>query len=76
MTQTNDNAAKTQNNVRAIWTGEEYVAYFDENGEIGSWFSSDGDWWNDVNGKAIVTREFNQCSITLVGGPRDGSILS
>jgi hypothetical protein len=42
-----------------------------------TWVSEDGDEWRDSRtGKFPSSPEFQNCSITLIGGPRDGETVA
>lgn len=55
---------------KALWGGGKYAVIEK------AWYSYDGNWWKYANGDAVCKPEFDECRITLNGGPRDGDVVA
>jgi len=56
--------------IDANWDGYEYVVAHKK------WRSTDGDQWVGADGRYPDTDDFRSHAIRLVGGPRDGTVVS
>lgn len=65
----------TQANKRtAKWMGDQYVVT--ATGTENEWFSTDGDNWVNQDGKPVADETFEDSTIVLCGGPRDGETVA
>ena len=63
--------------VCAWWQGDSYHAVVHTSpSACEHWYSSDGDWWNDADGKAVESPAFVAARIEFRGGPRDGESVA
>jgi hypothetical protein len=64
---------QTAEQITADWDSEKYIACFG----VMTWVSEDGDEWRDSRtGEFPSSPAFTNCSITLIGGPRDGETVA
>lgn len=65
----------TGHDVIAQWTGVNYIVLDADTGE--TWVSENGNDWRDgVTDAPVQTEEFEEASIRLCGGPRNGETVS
>jgi hypothetical protein len=62
-------------NYRAKFQDGQYEVWLHKDDPAPTWVSYDGDWWFDENFKWASGVDFENCSIRLCGGPRDGVIV-